>query len=86
MTVGRAFMAIEEKQPTKALMHYDLAISKRMNSEDLYYFRAEAYYELGQLREALADLEKCLEFIQSPEIHAFQSSHPVRNGRFEECL
>ena len=62
MTVGRAFMAIEEKQPTKALMHYDLAISKRMNSEDLYYFRAEAYYELGQLREALADLEKCLEF------------------------
>lgn len=62
MTVGRAFMAVEEKQPTKALMHYDLAISKRMNSEDLYYFRAEAHYELGQLREALGDLEKCLEF------------------------
>lgn len=62
MTVGRAFMAVEEKQPTKALMHYDLAISKRMNSEDLYYFRAEAHYELGQLREALADLKKCLEF------------------------
>lgn len=62
MTVGRAFMAIEEKQPNKALMHYDLAISKRMNSEDLYFFRSEAYYELGQLQEALADLEKCLEF------------------------
>lgn len=62
MTVGRAFMAIEEKQPTKALMHYNLAISKRMNSEDLYFFRSEAYYELGQLSEALADLEKCLEF------------------------
>jgi len=62
MTVGRAFMAIEEKRPTKALMHYNLAISKRMNSEDLYYFRAEAHYELGQFREALGDLEKCLEF------------------------
>ncbi|MGB0509263.1 MAG: tetratricopeptide repeat protein, partial [Schleiferiaceae bacterium] len=46
---------------SKALMHYNLAISKQMNSEDLYYFRAEAYYELKQLREALGDLEKCLE-------------------------
>ena len=62
MTVGRAFMAIEEKQPNKALMHYNLAISKRMNREDLYYFRAEAHYELGQLHEALGDLGKCLEF------------------------
>ncbi|MGB1551338.1 MAG: tetratricopeptide repeat protein [Schleiferiaceae bacterium] len=61
MTVGRAFMAIVPQQPSKALMHYNLAISKRMNSEDLYYFRAEAYYELKQLREALGDLEKCLE-------------------------
>lgn len=62
MTVGRAYMAADPQQPAQALMHYDLAITKRMNSEDLYFFRAEAYYELGQLREALADLEKCLEF------------------------
>ncbi|MGB1281839.1 MAG: tetratricopeptide repeat protein [Schleiferiaceae bacterium] len=61
MTVGRAYMAIVPQQPSKALMHYNLAISKQMNSEDLYYFRAEAYYELKQLREALGDLEKCLE-------------------------
>lgn len=62
MTVGRAFMALVPPQPAKALTHYDLAISKRMNSEDLYFFRAEAYYALGELRAALADLEKCLEF------------------------
>jgi len=62
MTIGRAFMSIEKKEPTKALMHYDLAISKHMNSEDLYYFRATAFYELGQLRKALGNIEKCLEF------------------------
>jgi len=62
MLVGRAFMARVPPQPSDALMHYDLAISKHMNSEDLYYFRSEAHYELGQFSEALGDLEKCLEF------------------------
>lgn len=62
MTIGRAFMAIQPPKAAQALNHYDLAISKRLQSEDLYYFRAEAHYELGQLNDALADLEKCLEF------------------------
>ncbi|MDC1021833.1 hypothetical protein OAQ85_00195 [Schleiferiaceae bacterium] len=62
MIVGRAYMAIIPLQPKKALYHYDLAIQKRMNGEDLYFFHAEANYELKQLNAALADLEKCLEF------------------------
>lgn len=62
MLVGRAFMALTPAKAKEALEHYDLAISKRLNSEDLYYFRAEANYELGQLNDALGDLNKCLEF------------------------
>ena len=62
MTVGRAFMALDPRKPQRALYHYDLAIKKRMNSEDLYYFRSEANYELGNRQAALDDLEKCLEF------------------------
>jgi tetratricopeptide (TPR) repeat protein len=62
MIIGRAFMATIPSQPQKALIHYDLAVQKRMNSEDLYFFRSEALYELKQLDAALADLEKCLEF------------------------
>ena len=62
MTVGRAFMALDPKKPQRALFHYDMAIKKRMNSEDLYYFRSEANYELGNRQAALDDLEKCLEF------------------------
>jgi len=62
MTIGRAFMSTQPPNAAQALKHYDLAISKRLQSEDLYYFRAEANYELGQLNDALADLDKCLEF------------------------
>jgi tetratricopeptide (TPR) repeat protein len=62
MIIGRAFMATIPSQPQQALIHYDLAVQKRMNSEDLYFFRSEALYELKRLDAALADLEKCLEF------------------------
>ena len=62
MTIGRAFMALDPPKASQAIGHYDLAISKRLQSEDLYYFRAEAHYELGQLNKALDDLDKCLEF------------------------
>ena len=62
MTIGRAFMSVQPLQAQQALLHYDLAISKRMNSEDLYFFRAESNYELGRSNAALIDLEKCLEF------------------------
>ena len=85
MTVGRAFMAIEEKQPTKALMHYDLAISKRMNSEDRHYFRKRPTTNWS-LRETGRSRKMSRIQSQSPEIHAFQNGHPVRNGRFKECL
>ena len=36
--VGRAFMALDPPQPTQALEHYDLAIAKRWQREDLYFF------------------------------------------------
>ena len=62
MIIGRAFMATIPSQPQQALIHYDLAVQKRMNSEDLYFFRSQALYELKRLDAALADLEKCLEF------------------------
>ena len=62
MIIGRAFMATSPSQPQQALIHYDLAVQKRMNSEDLYFFRSQALYELKRLDAALADLEKCLEF------------------------
>ena len=62
MLIGRAFMATIPSQPEEAVIHYDLAVQKRMNSEDLYFFRSEALYELKLLDAALADLEKCLEF------------------------
>jgi len=62
MTIGRAFMSLQPVQAGQALQHYDLAIAKRMNSEDLYFFRAESNYELGRLNAALIDLEKCLEY------------------------
>jgi tetratricopeptide (TPR) repeat protein len=62
MTIGRAFMSLQPVKAGPALQHYDLAIAKRMNSEDLYFFRAESNYELGQLNAALIDLEKCLEY------------------------
>ena len=62
MIIGRAFMATSPSQPQQALIHYDLAVQKRMNSEDLYFFRSQALYELKRLDADLADLEKCLEF------------------------
>ncbi len=62
MIIGRAFMATSPSQPHQALIHYDLAVQKRMNSEDLYFFRSQAFYDLKRLDAALADLEKCLEF------------------------
>tara|TARA_B110000858_G_scaffold80763_1_gene93605 strand:+ start:263 stop:1507 length:1245 start_codon:yes stop_codon:yes gene_type:complete len=62
MTIGRAFMSVQPLEAQQALQHYDLAIAKRMNSEDLYFFRAESNYELGRLNAALIDLDKCLEY------------------------
>jgi len=59
--IGRSYMSLETPQPADALRHYDIAISKRWQREDLYFFRAEANYELGQLNAALADLEVCLQ-------------------------
>jgi tetratricopeptide (TPR) repeat protein len=59
--IGRAYMSLETHQPADALRHYDLAISKRWQREDLYFFRSEANYELGRLDAALADLEVCLQ-------------------------
>jgi len=59
--IGRSFMSLETPQPVDALRHYDIAISKRWQREDLYFFRSEANYALGQLNAALADLEVCLQ-------------------------
>jgi len=59
--IGRSYMSLETPQPADALRHYDIAISKRWQREDLYFFRSEANYALGQLNAALADLEVCLE-------------------------
>ena len=59
--IGRAYMSLETHQPADALRHYDLAISKRWQREDLYFFRSEANYELGRLDAALTDLEVCLQ-------------------------
>jgi tetratricopeptide (TPR) repeat protein len=59
--VGRAFMALDPPQPTQALVHYDLAIAKRWQREDLYFFRSEANYALKKYDAALADLEVCLQ-------------------------
>jgi len=59
--IGRSYMSLETPQPADALRHYDIAISKRWQREDLYYFRSEANYALGQLNAALADLEVCLQ-------------------------
>ena len=55
-------MSVQPLEAQQALQHYDLAIAKRMNSEDLYFFRAESNYELGRLNAALIDLDKCLEY------------------------
>jgi len=59
--IGRSYMSLETPQPTDALRHYDIAISKRWQREDLYFFRSEANYALGQLNAALSDLEVCLQ-------------------------
>lgn len=59
--IGRSYMSLETPQPTDALRHYNIAISKRWQREDLYFFRSEANYALGQLNAALADLEVCLQ-------------------------
>lgn len=59
--IGRSYMSLETPQPADALRHYDIAISKRWQGEDLYFFRSEANYALGQLNAALADLEVCLQ-------------------------
>ena len=59
--VGRAFMALDPPQPMRALSHYDLAIAKRWQREDLYFFRSEANYAIKKYDAALADLEVCLQ-------------------------
>lgn len=59
--IGRSYMSLETPQPADALRHYDIAISKRWQREDLYFFRSEANYALGQLNAALTDLEVCLQ-------------------------
>ena len=59
--VGRAFMALDPPQPMRALSHYDLAIAKRWQREDLYFFRSEANYAIQKYDAALADLEVCLQ-------------------------
>ena len=59
--IGRSYMSLETPQPTDALRHYDLAISKSWQREDLYFFRSEANYALGYFNEALVDLEVCLQ-------------------------
>jgi len=59
--IGRSYMSLETPQPADALRHYDIAISKRWQREDLYFFRSEANYALGKLNAALADLEVCLQ-------------------------
>ncbi len=59
--IGRAFMALDPPQPMSALTHYDLAIAKRWQREDLYFFRSEANYEIKNYDAALADLEVCLQ-------------------------
>jgi hypothetical protein len=59
--IGRSYMSLETPQPVDALRHYDIAVSKRWQREDLYFFRSEANYALGQLNAALADLEVCLQ-------------------------
>lgn len=56
--IGRAFMQLD--QPEKALEHFDIAIAKRWQSEDLYFFRSMALVELERFDEALSDLEVCL--------------------------
>lgn len=60
MIVGQAFMKLEEPNAQKALEHYDLAIAKKLTSEDLYFYRSQAHYALGQFDAALSDLEVCL--------------------------
>ncbi|MEY2963781.1 MAG: hypothetical protein RL754_1042 [Bacteroidota bacterium] len=58
--IGQAFMKLEEPQPGKALYHYDVAIGKKWQSEDLYFHRSQANYALGRLSDAMGDLEVCL--------------------------
>ena len=58
--IGRAFMALDPPQPMRALTHYDLAVAKRWQREDVYFFRSEANYSLKKYDAALADLEVCL--------------------------
>ena len=59
--VGRAFMALDPPQPLRALEHYDLAVAKRWQKDDLYFFRSEANYAVKKYNAALADLEVCLQ-------------------------
>ena len=54
-------MATIPSQPEEAVIHYDLAVQKRMNSEDLYFFRSEALYELKP-RCSFSRLRKMSEF------------------------
>lgn len=60
LTVGQAFMKLDPPNPAKALYHYDVAIGKKLQSEDLYFQRSKANYALGKLDEAMGDLEVCL--------------------------
>lgn len=58
MRIGQSFMALGE--PAKALEHYDLAVAKKWQSEDLFYYRFEAQMALEQYGEALDEIEVCL--------------------------
>ena len=54
-------MALDPPQPLRALEHYDLAVAKRWQKDDLYFFRSEANYAVKKYNAALADLEVCLQ-------------------------
>ncbi len=58
MRIGQSFMALE--QPEKAMEHYDLAVAKKWQSEDLYYYRFEAQLALEEYDKALQEIEVCL--------------------------
>ena len=74
--VGRAFMALDPPQPMRALSHYDLAIAKRWQREDLYFFRSEANYAIKKYDAAL-----CIQHSQDhcachPPAHTFAKLMP----------
>ena len=74
----------------EALKDYDKALSMQPDNGDFYYNRSLVHYGLENTKQALADLEKAIELINSPTGKSFAYSRRAeiyrKEGRLEDSI